>query len=266
MPDPAVLEVAMDAARRGSAVLLEHRRRGLSGVLTKTTNTDLVSDADRAAERLIVEVIAAAFPDDAIVGEEGASAPGTSGRRWIIDPLDGTTNFVYGFDAFCVSIGVEDERGPLAACVHDPIRQETFSAARGAGARMNGAAVEPAATDELGKALVGTGFSYRADQREWQARVVSHLLPRVRDIRRVGSAALDLCWVAAGRLDAHVERGLAPWDHAAGALIAQEAGAAVRRPEADDQWGLVMAATPAVAEELFALVDAAEELAGPRPQ
>ena len=266
MTDPAVLEVAMEAARRGGELLMEHRRRGLSGVLTKTTETDLVSDADRAAEELIVELIAAAFPDDGIVGEEGASTPDASGRRWIVDPLDGTTNFVYGFDAFCVSVGVEDDGGPLAGCVHDPVRQETFTALRGGGAHLNGVGITPTSTDALGRALIGTGFSYRADQREWQATVVSHLLPRVRDIRRVGSAALDLCWVAVGRLDAHVERGLASWDHAAGALIAQEAGAEVRRPEASEKWGLVMAATQSIAPELFALVEEAERLAGARPE
>lgn len=266
MADPAVLDVAIEAARRGGAVLMEHRQRGLSGVLTKTTDTDLVSDADRAAEKLIVELIAATFPNDGIVGEEGTSTAGISGRRWIVDPLDGTTNFVYGFEAFCVSVAVEDENGPLAGCVHDPIRQETFSAVRGEGAALNGLGMEPASTEGLGRALVGTGFSYRADQREWQATVVCHLLPRVRDIRRVGSAALDLCWVGAGRLDAHVERGLALWDHAAGALIAEEAGAAVRRPALTDKWGLVMAATPSIALELFELVETAERLAGPRPE
>src|SRR5688500_13775507 len=110
---------------------MEHRRRGLSGVMTKTSDTDLVSDDDRASEVSIVGLIAEHFPHDGIVGEEGAFTEGTSGRRWIVDPLDGTTNFVYGFDAFCVSVGVEDERGSLAGCVHDPIREETFSAARG---------------------------------------------------------------------------------------------------------------------------------------
>ena len=244
---------------------MEHRERGLSGVMTKTSDTDLVSDADRAAEELIVGLIAERFPDDGIVGEEGASTEGTSGRRWIVDPLDGTTNFVYGFDAFCVSVGVEDEQGPYAGCVYDPIRDETFAAVRGGGAHLNGVAVRPAPTTELDRALVGTGFSYRADQRAWQAKVVSHLLPRVRDIRRVGSAALDLCWVATGRLDAHVERGLAPWDHAAGALIAAEAGGVIRQPQATEGWGLVMAATPGIAAELFDLVDLAEQLAGARP-
>lgn len=266
MSAEAVLEVAVAAACRGGELLLEHRKRGLSGVMTKTTDTDLVSDADRAAEQLIVEMIATAFPEDAITGEEGGTAAGTSGRRWIIDPLDGTTNFVYGFDAFCVSIGVENAGGPLAGCVHDPVRGETFTATRGGGALLNGLSIKPTTTSDLARALVGTGFSYRADQRQWQAHVVSYLLPRVRDIRRMGSAALDLCWVAAGRLDAHVERGLAPWDHAAGALIAEEAGAGVTRPLPAAKWGLVMAAAPGIATELFELVDAAEDLAGPRPE
>lgn len=261
-----MLEVAVDAAQRAGQLLLEHRRRGLRGVVTKTTHTDLVSDADRAAEELISSAISEAFPDDAIVGEEGAFSGGGSGRRWIIDPLDGTTNYVYGMDAFGVSIGVEDGSGPLAACVYDPVREETFIAQRGRGAELNGRPISPNPQTDMAQALVGTGFSYRADQREWQARVVSVLLPRVRDIRRRGSAALDLCWVGAGRLDAHVERGLALWDHAAGALIAEEAGAAVRRPAAGSPWGLVMASAPGVAPELFALVDEAEALAGPRPE
>lgn len=264
--EPSVLEVAVDAARRGGDVLLEHRRGGLSGVMTKTSDTDMVSDADRAAEQAVVAFVEAAFPDDSVLGEEGASSAGTSGRRWIIDPLDGTTNFIYGFDAFCVSVGVEDDGGPLAGCVHDPVRNETFAAERGGRATLNGHELCPAATRDVAHALVGTGFSYRADQRAWQSAVVSQLLPRVRDIRRMGSAALDLCWVAAGRLDAHVERGLAPWDYAAGALIAEQAGAAVRRPATGDQWGLVMAAAPTIATELFALVDAAERSAGPRPE
>lgn len=261
-----MLEVAIEVARRGGAVLMEHRQRGLSGVMTKTTDTDLVSDADRAAEELIVKLISEAFPNDGIVGEEGALTKGTSGRRWLVDPLDGTTNFVYGIDAFCVSVGVEDDGGPLVGCVHDPVRGETFSAAREEGAELDGHPLAPAEISQVNRALVGTGFSYRSDQREWQAKVVSHLLPRVRDIRRMGSAALDLCWVAAGRLDAHVERGLAPWDHAAGALIAAEAGAAVRRPDPAEPWGLVMAAAPAIAGELFDLVDTAEQLAGSRPE
>ena len=264
--EPSLLEVAVDAAQRAGQLLLDHRIRGLSGVVTKTTVTDLVSDADHAAESLISAAVSKAFPDDAIIGEEGAFSSGGSGRRWIVDPLDGTTNFVYGMDSFGVSIGVEDQDGPLAACVHDPMRDETFTAARGSSAWLNGQPISPTTETDLARALIGTGFSYRADQREWQARVVSTLLPRVRDIRRRGSAALDLCWVAAGRLDAHVERGLALWDHAGGAMIAAEAGAVVRRPDPGSGWGLVVAAAPGIASELFSVVDQAEEAAGERPE
>ena len=261
-----MLEVAVAAARDAGRLLMDYRTRELSGLTTKISDTDLVSDADRAAEKLVVGAITAVFPDDAIVGEEGASSSGTTGRGWVIDPIDGTTNYVYGIDAFCVSIGVQDEEGPLVGCVYDPVRDQTFTATRGGGAALDGQPIRPSPVTRLGQALVGTGFSYRADQREWQARVISRLLPRVRDIRRIGSAALDLCWVAAGRLDAHVERGLAPWDHAAAALIAAEAGASVRRPEENESWGLVMAGAPGISAELFDLVDEAEQSAGPRPE
>ena len=266
MDSSSVLEVAVAAARDAGRLLMEFRTRELSGLTTKTSDTDLVSDADRAAEKLVVGAITAAFPADAIVGEEGASSAGTTGRRWIIDPIDGTTNYVYGIDAFCVSIGLEDEDGPLAGCVYDPARDQTFTAVRGGGAELDGRPISPSPVTVLGQALVGTGFSYRSDQREWQARVVSQLLPQVRDIRRLGSAALDLCWVAAGRLDAHVERGLAPWDHAAAALISEEAGASVRRPGPDEPWGLVMASAPGISAQLFDLVDQAEKAAGARPE
>ena len=266
MEQPTVIEVAVEAAVAAGAELLAHRSGGVRGVTTKSSDTDLVSDADRAAEQLIVARITSAFPRDGILGEEGATKDGDSGRRWVIDPLDGTTNFVYGLDSFCVSIGVEDESGPLAGCVHDPVRGETFRAWRGGGAELNGTPIRPSATEQLEQALLGTGFSYRMDQREWQARVVSALVPRVRDIRRIGSAALDLCWVAAGRLDGHVERGLAPWDHAAGILIASEAGARVRQPAPSERWGLVSAAAPGIADALFELTDRLERAAGPRPE
>lgn len=262
----SALGVALTASLEAGRLLMDYRTRELSGLTTKSSATDLVSDADRAAEELIVTALTTAFPDDGIVGEEGASSPGTSGRRWIIDPIDGTTNFVYGIDAFCVSIGLEDDRGPLAGCVHDPIRNQTFTAIRGGGAELDGRRISASAIDDLGQALVGTGFSYRSDQRQWQAAVVSRLLPQVRDIRRIGSAALDLCWVASGRLDAHVERGLAPWDHAAAALVAEEAGAAIRRPAGGESWGLVMACAAGIADELFELVDEAEAAAGPLPR
>jgi len=264
-PAPAELDLAVKLAVDAGDLLLRHRRDGTRGVDTKTTGTDMVSDADRAAEALIVEGLAADFPEDGLLGEEGSASRGTSGRTWVVDPLDGTTNFLYGQDGFCVSIALEDEAGAMLGCVHDPLRAETFTAWRGGGSWMNDRRLSASSTASLAEALVGTGFSYRSDQREWQARVVGRLLPRIRDVRRRGAAALDLCWVGAGRLDAHVERGLAPWDHAAGLLVAAEAGAEVRPVDRSDPWPLVVAAAPGVAEALFAEVDGAEAEAGGRP-
>lgn len=265
-PHRPELDAAVQLATRAGRALLEFRRTGPSGVETKSTGTDMVSDADRRAEQLIADGLAQSFPDDSVVGEEGALTSGGSGRRWVVDPLDGTTNFLYGLDAWCVSLGLEDDEGPLAGCVHHPARQETFVAWRGEGAWLGGARLRASSASDLSSALLGTGFSYRSDQRRWQAAVVGRLLPQVRDIRRNGAAALDLCWVGAGRLDAHVERGLAPWDHAAGALVAEEAGAVVRRPLDGEPWGLVVAAAPGIAGVLAAEVDLAEQAAGTRPE
>jgi myo-inositol-1(or 4)-monophosphatase len=194
---------------------------------TKSTATDLVTTMDRASERLIVEGIRAARPDDAIVGEEGTADVGTSGARWIVDPLDGTTNYVYAFPAYAVSIAVELDGVVVAGVVVDPSHGETFAATRGGGATRNGAPIRVSDPASLAHALVGTGFSYSPARREKQGAVVARVLPRVRDIRRTGAAALDLCWVACGRLDAFYEKGLQRWDLEAGALIAAEAGARV---------------------------------------
>ncbi len=262
---PHELDLAIRLAIEAGDLLLTHRQQGASGVGTKSTGTDMVSDADRRAEALIVAGIVAGYPDDGILGEEGASREGTSGRTWVIDPLDGTTNFLYDQDGFTVSIAVEDEAGGVVGCVHDPVRGETFTAWRGGGAWLGTEPLRTRSTTELGDALVGTGFSYRADQRAWQGRVVAALLPQVRDIRRRGAAALDLCWVAAGRLDAHVERGLAPWDHAAGALVAAEAGAWVAPIDRSDDWPLVVVAAPGIGSALFAAVTDAEAQAGEQP-
>ena len=194
----------------------------------------MVSDADRAAEDAIVELIRRERPDDGLLGEEGASVGGSSGRRWVVDPLDGTTNYLYGFPAWAVSVAVEDGSGPLAGVVLDPPRAELFSAARGQGAFVQTAAFDggpkPLRVREgapLSASLVATGFAYEAEQRARQADTLRAVLPRVRDIRRGGAAALDLAWVAAGRLDAYYERGLKPWDWAAGRLLVTEAGGAV---------------------------------------
>ena len=213
----------------------------------------MVSDADRDAETAIEQVLLGERPDDALIAEEGAHREGVSGRRWVIDPLDGTTNFLYGFPAWAVSVALEDEDGGAAGVVHDPVRGETFTAARGLGARLNGEPIRVSVPEKLGAALVATGFGYDADRRRTQAELLVRVLPEVRDIRRAGAAALDLCWVAAGRLDGYYERGLKPWDWAAGSILVTEAGGALRDLGGEPS-GLV-AAGPGIVEELLALVD-----------
>jgi myo-inositol-1(or 4)-monophosphatase len=197
------------------------------GVDVKSSATDMVSEADREAERAISELLRAERPDDGLLGEEGAGVEGSSGRRWVVDPLDGTTNYLYGNPAWCVSVAVEDSDGGLAGVVFDATRNEAFCAARGEGAFVNGHPIVVNDKDELGKALVATGFGYESEVRAGQADLLRSVLPRVRDIRRGGAAALDLAWVAAGRLDGYFERGVQPWDWAAGALVVREAGGEV---------------------------------------
>jgi myo-inositol-1(or 4)-monophosphatase len=224
--------------------------RGLS---RKTSRTDMVSDADRDAEQVISDLIHRERPDDGLMGEEGADRSARSGRRWIVDPLDGTTNFLYGFPAWSVSIALEDDEGVAVGVVHDPSRAETFSAARGAGARLNGEPIEVGDCDQLELALVATGFGYGAERRAAQAETLTRVLPRVRDIRRPGSAALDLSYVACGRVDAYYERDLKPWDWAAGRLLVVEAGGALRDLEGEPP-ALAAAATPVLLEALVSLV------------
>ncbi len=217
------------------------------GVQSKSTPTDPVSEADLAAERLIRERLADARPDDAIMGEEGDDVAGTSGRRWIVDPLDGTVNFLFGIPQFAVSIALEGEVG----VVYDPMRDECWS--------TPGTGVPRAcAAQTLGMALVATGFGYDPAVREQQGAVAARLLPRVRDIRRFGSAALDLAWTAAGRYDAYFERGVKAWDVAAGRLMCTAAGLEVRElPPAPPSDGGILVAPSAFAQELFdAVVDA----------
>src|SRR4051812_10314838 len=196
-------------------------------VSTKSSPTDMVTEIDRASESLIVSGIRAARPDDGIVGEEGADHPGTSGVRWLIDPVDGTTNYLYKFPGFAVSIAAEHDGVVVAGVVNDPLHRDVFAAGAGRGATRNGEPIHASTATDLTTALVGTGFSYERERRLRQANVLVEVLPRVRDIRRMGAAAVDLCSVACGRLDAFYERGLGPWDLAAGALIAREAGATV---------------------------------------
>ena len=221
------------------------------GVERKSTRTDMVSDADRDAEAVIEGILLGERPADGLLAEEGATSAATSGRRWVVDPLDGTTNYLYGFPAWAVSIALEDAEGGAVGVVLDPLRDELFSARRGAGAHVNGEAIEVSGREELSRALIATGFGYDAERRARQATALARLLPAVRDIRRAGAAALDLCMVAAGRLDGYYERGLQPWDWAAGSLIVSEAGGTLIELDGNPD-GLV-AASPAIAEGLAAL-------------
>jgi myo-inositol-1(or 4)-monophosphatase len=260
VPDvEALLTLATESARRAGRLLLEGQGQASSTAETKTSATDMVTAMDRAAEASILRDLSEARPDDGFLGEEGTDRGGSTGLRWVIDPLDGTTNYLYRFPAWCVSIAVEDELGALVGVVHDPRGGETFTAVRGRGSWCDGRALAVGAPTALDAALVGTGFAYAAAERTWQGRVLAHVLPRVRDVRRAGSAALDLCSVGAGRLDAYYERGIQPWDSAAGLLVASEAGAVWTRldPGAHPE-GLAVAA-PSVASAFFALVDEAEE-------
>jgi myo-inositol-1(or 4)-monophosphatase len=251
-PDPgALVALATEAAERAVDLLVEGLRRPRVAVETKSTHTDMVSEMDRASERLIVSTLLAARPDDGVVGEEGSERAGTSGLRWVIDPLDGTTNYLYAHPGWGVSIAAEDASGVVVGVVADATHGSLFTATRGGGARRDGAAIRVSGCTDLAAALVGTGFSYSAERRRGQAEVLVGLLPRIRDIRRMGAAAVDLCSVACGRLDAYYERGLGPWDLAAGGLVATEAGAVLTavdggpvRPES------VLAAGPGIAASL----------------
>jgi len=254
------LELAERAARSAGEVLLSYYGRPPEGLGSKSSDTDLVSDADREAERAIRELLTAERPRDGLLAEEGSQSEPASGRRWIVDPLDGTVNFLYGFPAWAVSVALEDGDGMAAGVVLDPIKDECFMAARGQSAwRRSGgpaggeAPLHVSDRRRLERALVATGFSYEPIRRAAQANVVRRVLPRVRDIRRAGAAALDLACVAAGRVDAFYERGLNPWDRAAGDLLVREAGGAVLELPGDPP-GLVAAATEELAADLLELV------------
>jgi myo-inositol-1(or 4)-monophosphatase len=252
---PAALrEIAEAVAREAGHQLREAFGGERVNVTAKSSPTDLVSEADHAAERLIRERLAAARPGDGFLGEEGGNATGNSGLRWVVDPLDGTINFLFGIPQWAVSIACEDERGTVVGVIYDPMRDELWTAERDGPALLDGRPLEASTRDDLATALVATGFGYDAEVRRLQAAVAAELLPRVRDIRRAGSAALDLAWTAAGRYDAYYERGLNAWDLAAGVLLCQRAGLAVR----------TLAPTPPAADGVLVaphpLVDALESI------
>ena len=224
----------------------------------KSSRTDLVSDADRAADALAVERIRAAFPTDAIVSEEGGHIDGPSGRTWYVDPLDGTINYLYGMPHWSVSIACADAAGGLAGVVYDPIRAELFSARRGGGSMLGDRRLAVTSAADPALTLLATGFSYDAGERAAQAAVLARIAGSVRDVRRAGSAALDLAWVAAGRIDAYVEVSRSPWDSAAGELLVREAGGLVTWTDHTE----IVASGPSVHGPLIALLRAAHENSG----
>jgi myo-inositol-1(or 4)-monophosphatase len=250
-----LLAIAIEAAETAAAELRARFGGRQRGVQAKTSPTDLVSEADIRAETAIREVLARRRPGDAVLGEEGG-ASGDGSIRWLVDPLDGTTNFLFGIPAFAVSVACEDSAGALAGVVLDPLREECFTATRSGEAMLDGEPIQRTGGERpLDLALVATGFSYEAAMRARQAEALGRLLPRVRDIRRVGAAALDLCWCACGRVDAYYERGIQPWDVAAGTLIAAASGLEIRDlPPAGGQPGGILAAPAGLIDELLALV------------
>jgi len=275
-PSTAELQELATSVASEAARLVMDQLDSVYEMDTKSSSSDVVTAVDRAAEELIVERLRAARPDDGLIGEEGTGVEGSSGYSWLIDPIDGTTNFVYGLPGFTVSVavgldgaegGAGSPEGVVAGCVVDPTHHDlagqprVFAAGRGLGASCNGRELSVSATSDLATSLVATGFSYDPARRARQGGSLVELLPAVRDIRRFGSAALDLCFVGAGHVDAYFEVGLNSWDLAAGALIASEAGAIVELLPAANGSALMFATAPGIAEELRALLVACGALA-----
>lgn len=247
-------DLAASVALEAGALLRARQGEVRTSVATKSTATDMVSEVDHESEALIVARLLAARPGDAILGEEGGARAGTSGVRWVVDPLDGTTNYLYGRGDYSVSIGVEVDGQGVAGVVYDPTRDELFAAARGSGATRNGRPIGVSDKAVLATALIGTGFAYNQAWRAAQGALAARMLPHVRDIRRAGSAALDLCAVACGRLDGYYEP-LGHWDMAAGIVIVEEAGGLTAfEPIGDGMPEAVVAAGPALFERLLALL------------
>ena len=219
-------ELALEAARSAAALVRERRTHGVSVADTKTSDVDVVTQADRESEALIRELISARRPHDELLGEEGGTTSGTSGVRWIVDPIDGTVNYLYGLPEYSVSIAAEVEGDVVAGVVVNAATGVEYVATPGHATR-DGVPLSARGPAPLHRRLVLTGFSYDSGKRAVQARAVARLLPEVRDIRRLGSCALDLCHLAEGTADAYVEEGVQLWDHAAGGYIAQQAGVRV---------------------------------------
>jgi myo-inositol-1(or 4)-monophosphatase len=268
--------LAQKLAREVGAEILRKRRIGVDVAATKSSINDVVTEADGAAERMLADALAQARPEDGLLGEEGASRPSHSGITWVVDPIDGTVNYLYGLPLYAVSVAATvqdatafaDGRRAIAGAIYVPELDELYDAWQGGGARCNGAQISVAKDGPLETALIGTGFGYTRERRAEQVRALTDLLPDIRDIRRTGSAAYDLCLVASGRLNALYERGLQPWDYAAGALIVSEAGGvllgragsvgdadSVASPATPPGVPLLVAGPPGLAAELRKRVD-----------
>ncbi|MEU4399528.1 inositol monophosphatase family protein [Micromonospora orduensis] len=266
-----LLAIAIDVAREAADTAYRMRAAGVEVAATKSTITDVVTAADRAVERQVLDALAAIRPDDSVLGEEygeepGAGAPGAtgSGVRWIVDPIDGTVNYLYGLAHSAVSLAAEVDGVVVAGVVRNLFTGEEWTATLGGGAWRAGQRLRCSTETDLGQALVATGFGYDAARRSHQARVVAGLISHVRDIRRLGAAALDLCLAAEGRVDAYFEKGLAAWDQAAGGLVASEAGLRVAGlrglPAGPD---LVIAAPDALFGPLHDRLDDLDAAGGP---
>ena len=257
--DIRALETVAASVARASAALIGADIGRATRLGEKSSPTDVVTRTDLDAEQLIRRLLADATPGAGVLGEEGGQTPSPGGvdaarLQWVVDPLDGTVNFLYSLPVVAVSVAATLDGDVVAGAVVDVLRDETFSASVGHGARLGGNPLELSQCQSLARALVMTGFSYRADIRARQGKIVEALLPAARDIRCFGSAALQLCWVGAGRADGYFERDIKVWDYAAGALIAREAGAVTELPCPEND-GLVIAAPPALFEELRAVVE-----------
>ncbi|MEV4803371.1 inositol monophosphatase family protein [Nonomuraea sp. NPDC049421] len=257
------LRLAEDIAREAGDMLLAKRPTMSREIETKSSPTDVVTTLDKASEALIRERILAARPDDRILGEEQGEAPGEGDVRWIVDPIDGTVNFLYGLPDWAVSIAVEVAGKVVAGVVNVPQRGEVYTAALGEGSWLGAERLRCNTGVPLSQALVATGFGYAKARRESQGEVVAKVLPRVRDIRRGGSCAIDICSLAAGRVDAYYERGVNQWDFAAAGLVATESGARLGglhgRPVSSE---FALCAAPGLFEELHDLLASLDPLRG----
>jgi len=262
-----LLELAVRTARAAARLIESGAARGVTIAATKSSFTDVVTESDRSAERLIRRTLLDARPDDAVLGEEAegeqSDEPGTSGVRWIVDPIDGTVNFLYGIPQYAVSIAAELDGEVVAGVVLNAATGQEYTATLGGTALRDGVPLRVRATVPLAERLIGTGFSYEARQREIQAAALLRLLPRIRDIRRLGCCSLDLCGVAEGSMDGYLEEGVNLWDYAAGGLVARTAGARVETERGVGGRPIVIAASEGGFDEFRAAIAQAGYLAGP---